>query len=113
MYDSYSGGYVTAICNVGGYWTHATTMRMAIHPSSWLGCGQYSSNDSIKFNHKNWWVDQISKVSGLAKSTVEDIITDLTYSNIKDVDLAVPLSETELALSACFVGVFVRPRKET
>jgi len=77
--------------------------------------GKYRANDLIKIYHKNWWVDQISKSSGLTKSTVEDIITDLIYSNIKDADPAyqffVPLSETELALSACFVGLLIRPER--
>lgn len=77
--------------------------------------GKYRSNDLIKIHHKNWWIDQISKASGLSKSTVEDILTDLTYSSIKNADPAyqffVPLSETELALSACFTGVFIRPER--
>lgn len=77
--------------------------------------GQYRSQDLIKIFHKNWWCDQITKISGLPKKTVENIISDLTYSNIKNNDPAyqffVPLSEEELALSVCFTSVFVRPER--
>ncbi|SDL16332.1 hypothetical protein [Paenibacillus typhae] len=77
--------------------------------------GKYNSSKLVKIHHKNWWFQQISNISGLSQNTVKDIISDLTYSNIKDTDPAyqyfVPLNENELALSACFAGVFIRPER--
>ncbi|WP_066071692.1 hypothetical protein [Neobacillus soli] len=77
--------------------------------------GQYKSQDLIKVFDKKWWVSQISKLSGLSKDTVENIITDLTYVNRNNNDPAyqffIPLSEKKLALSVCFTNVFVRPER--
>lgn len=77
--------------------------------------GQYKSTELIKVFDEKWWVNQISKLSGLSKDTVKNIITDLTYVNRKNNDPAyqffIPLSGKELALSVCFTNVFVRPER--
>lgn len=69
----------------------------------------------IIINELSWWIDLLSDVSGVSKSVVESIIEDLTFNNTfhnndPSYQYFIPLGN-KLALSAIFVGSYVRPER--
>ncbi|WP_042166669.1 hypothetical protein [Paenibacillus gorillae] len=82
------------------------------HLEASLVIGKYKATEVVKINHKNWWIDQLVRLTSLHPTIVENIIDDMTYENFNNNDPSyqffIPLSNGELALPVGFAANFVR-----